>query len=83
MLVAIEIDGRMYYKTSEACKRAGISRATLFRWLKLGILEKYYKDRRGWRLFTEEDLTKIRTEARKIEVADSYLGEKNGKVSYN
>ena len=81
--MAIEIDGRMYYKTSEACKKTGISRATLFRWLKVGILEKYYKDRRGWRLFTEEDLNKIQTESRKIEVADSYLGVKNGKNSYN
>jgi len=81
--VAIEIDGRMYYKTSEACKKIGISRATLFRWLKVGILEKYHKDRRGWRLFTEEDLTKIRTEARKIEVEDSYHGGRNGKGSYN
>ena len=81
--MAIEIDGRMYYKTSEACKKTGISRATLFRWLKVGILEKYYKDRRGWRLFTEEDLTKIRTEARKIEVEDSCHGGGNGKGSYN
>jgi DNA-binding transcriptional MerR regulator len=78
MLVAIEIDGRMYYKTSEACKKTGISRATLFRWLKVGILEKYHKDRRGWRLFTEEDLNKIRAEARKIEVADSFSGGDNG-----
>jgi predicted site-specific integrase-resolvase len=81
--VAIEINGQIYYKTSEACKKAGISRATLFRWLKVGILEKYYKDRRGWRLFTEEDLTKIRAEARKIEVEDSYHGGKDGKVSNN
>jgi DNA-binding transcriptional MerR regulator len=76
--MAIEIDGRIYYKTSEACKKAGISRATLFRWLKVGILDKYYKDRRGWRLFTEEDLDKIRTEARKIQIEDSYRGGENG-----
>jgi len=81
--VAIEIDGRMYYKTSEACKKTGISRATLFRWLKVGILDKYYKDRRGWRLFTEEDLNKIRAEVRKIEVADSFSGEANGKNNCN
>jgi DNA-binding transcriptional MerR regulator len=64
----IEIDGQTYYGTSETCKKTGISRATLFRWLKLGILEKHYKDRRGWRIFTEEDLNKIRTEAKRIEV---------------
>jgi excisionase family DNA binding protein len=58
--MTIEINGEKYYKTSEACKKAGISRATLFRWLKEGILDKYRKDRRGWRIFTEEDLEKLR-----------------------
>lgn len=77
--MAIEIDGRMYYKTSEACKKTGISRATLYRWLKVGILEKYHKDRRGWRLFTEEDLNRIRAEVSKIRVEDSYQGGRNGK----
>ena len=75
--MAITVDGKVYYKTSEACKKTGISRATLFRWLKIGILEKYHKDRRGWRLFTEEDLNRIRAEARKIKVEDSFNGEKN------
>jgi predicted site-specific integrase-resolvase len=75
--VTIEIDGCKYYKTSEACKQAGISRATLFRWMKTGILDKYYTDRRGWRLFTEEDLKKIKSEATKIRVNDSYCGGKN------
>ena len=75
--MAIKVDGKLYYKTSEACKKTGISRATLYRWLKIGILEKYHKDRRGWRLFTEEDLNRIRAEARKIKTEDSFNGEKN------
>ena len=75
--MSIEIDGQVYYRTSEACKKTGVSRATLFRWLKAGILEKYHKDRRGWRMFREEDLTKIRVEARKIKVEYAYSGEKN------
>jgi len=75
--VAITIDGKVYYKTSEACKKTGISRATLFRWLKTGILEKYHKDRRGWRLFTEEDLNRIRAEARIIKTEYSFNGEKD------
>ena len=58
----------------EACKETGISRATLFRWLKTGIMDKYYTDRRGWRLFTEEDLKKIRAEAQKIRVKNSFTG---------
>jgi len=81
--VSIEIDGQVYYRTSEACKKTGVSRATLFRWLKAGILEKYHKDRRGWRIFREEDLTKIRVEARKIKVEYAYSGEKNDNGRHN
>jgi DNA-binding transcriptional MerR regulator len=64
----VEIGGRIYYRTSEACRETGISRATLFRWLKVGIIEELHKDRRGWRMFTEDDLVKIRAEARQIKV---------------
>lgn len=63
-----EINGERYYETTEVCEKVGISRPTLFRWLKRGILHKLHKDRRGWRLFTEEDLDKIQAEAQKIEV---------------
>jgi DNA-binding transcriptional MerR regulator len=75
--VSLEIDGQTYYRTSEACKKAGVSKATLFRWLKSGILEKQHKDRRGWRLFTEDDLNKIRVEAHKIKVEYSLIGGSN------
>ena len=77
--MAIEIDGQKYYRTSEACKRTGISRATLFRWLKAGILEKYHKDRRGWMMFREEDLNKIRAEVRKVRVEYAHHWDKNDK----
>ena len=73
--MTIELEGQIYYKTSEACEKSGISRATLYRWLKAGILKKYCKDRRGWRLFTQEDIDKIRAESRKIEISDSFHGE--------
>ena len=70
--MTLNIDGIIYYSTSEICKKAGISRATLFRWLKAGILEKYHKNRRGWRIYTEEDLHRIRAEVSKIKVEYSY-----------
>ena len=66
--MAVEIDGRTYYRTAEACAKIGISRATLFRWLKDGVLEKRLKDRRGWAMFTEEDLDAIRAEVKRLEV---------------
>ena len=62
----VDINGQIYYRTSEACRKIGISRATLFRWLKEGVLEEMHRDRRGWRMFTEDDLNKIRAEAKKI-----------------
>jgi len=66
----IEINGQRYYRTSEACQKTGISRATLFRWLKEGILEKSHRDRRGWRMFTESDLNKIQAEAGQINIEE-------------
>ena len=77
----IQIKRQIYYRTSEACQKIGISRATLYRWLKTGILTKHYKDRRGWRMFTEEDLHKIRAEAQKIKVEYSFPGEINGNTN--
>ena len=66
--MAIEINGKTYYRTAEICQKAGISRATLFRWLKAGVLKKTFRDRRGWRMFTEKDLESMRAEAEMIKV---------------
>jgi len=61
-----EIDGKTYYLTSEACEMTGISRGTLFRWIREGIIRDVkLKDRNGWRLFTESDVKKIKTEAQR------------------
>ena len=63
----LKINGITYYKTNEACKMAGISRATFFRWVKEGAIEDVSrKDRRGWRLFTEEEIEKLKEEANKV-----------------
>jgi predicted site-specific integrase-resolvase len=77
--VPIEIQGKTYYRTSEACNKIGISRATLFRWLKAGILEKHYKNHRGWRIFTEEDLTLMHSESVRIKVEYSFPSDNSNK----
>ena len=65
--MAITINSQTYYRTSEACQRAGISRATLFRWIKEGILkDTMHRDRKGWRLFTENDISRIKYEATRV-----------------
>ena len=69
----IEINGNTYYRTSEVCNETGVSRATLFRWLKAGVLDKTRKDRRGWRLFAKDDVDTIIAEASRIEVEETAL----------
>ena len=65
--MTVEIDGRIFYRTNEALKKVGISRATFFRWLKDGTIEDVlHKDRRGWRLFTDKDIERLRKEANKV-----------------
>ena len=50
----VKISGHEYYRTSEVCRTVGISRNTLFRWLKDGnITVEERRDYRGWRLFTQ------------------------------
>ncbi len=58
----VVIDGKIYYWSLELCRKARVSRSTLLRWLKEGILKEPIRDRRGWRIFNEEDLDKIKTE---------------------
>lgn len=65
-----QINGKIYYRTQETCEKSGISRATLFRWLKNGVIaDTMHKDRRGWRLFTEEEIIKLTSEANKVIVS--------------
>lgn len=65
--MSVAINGQKYYRTSEACRMAGISRTTLLRWLRQGNLKlPEYRDRREWRLFTLDDIEKVNQEANRI-----------------
>jgi excisionase family DNA binding protein len=56
----VTIDGQTYYRTAEAYRMLGISRNTLYRWLHKGILgEIEFRDSRGWRLFTRDEIDKL------------------------
>ncbi len=50
----------MEYQTDEAARRIGCSRSTLLRWFREGKVADVARDRRGWRVFTEEDISRIR-----------------------
>ena len=63
----VNINDRTYYRTSEVCRIARISRSTLLRWLKEETLNiPDYRDRRSWRLFTEDDVQALVSEANRI-----------------
>lgn len=55
------INGKTYYRTKEVCELAGISKATLLRWIKEDkVNDAYYRDKRGWRLFTKQQVTGLK-----------------------
>ena len=62
----IEKGGKKYYRTSEFCDLVGISKGTLFRWLRVGVIKDVsVKDRNGWRLFTDADVKRVKGIANK------------------
>jgi len=61
----VEIDGKLYYWTLEVCQEMCLSRSTILRWLKSGVIQEPIRDRRNWRIFSEEELDKIRAEVNK------------------
>lgn len=55
------------YHISEVAEQVGVHPRTIKRWIKEGKVEEVDRDRRGWRLFTEEDIKRIREYAFRIE----------------
>jgi predicted site-specific integrase-resolvase len=63
----IVINDQTYYRTADVCRMAGISRNTLFRWLRGGMFpDVEYRDCRGWRLFTAAQVEAIRTKTNHV-----------------
>ena len=63
----VVINDQNYYRTAEVCRMVGISRNTLFRWLKEGIFSDVeYRDWRGWRLFTAAQVETIKTQTNHV-----------------
>lgn len=64
----VKINGRIYYRTAEVCQIVGIGKSTLFRWIRQNIVkDTEYRDRKGWRLFTEDELLNLKSENNKIQ----------------
>ena len=57
----VVVAGRSYYLLSEASRLTGVSKPTIYRWMHQGIITGgRLQNRRGWTLFTEEDIAEIK-----------------------
>jgi Predicted transcriptional regulators len=57
---ASDVFKKKMYKTNEVCEMFDISRATLFRWEREGLISGPPRDWRNWRLYTAENVEQIR-----------------------
>ncbi|MDR4479535.1 MAG: MerR family transcriptional regulator [Nitrospira sp.] len=55
-----DVPKKKLYKTNEVCEMFDISRATLFRWEREGLITGPPRDWRNWRLYTVENVEQIR-----------------------
>ena len=61
------VDGKTYYRTTEVCRTIGVSRNTLFRWLREDDSdEAEYRDWRGWRLIPEAQMKRMKQRTHQI-----------------
>jgi DNA-binding transcriptional MerR regulator len=54
------------HSLSQAAKKIGVSPITLKRWLLLKKVNEVSRDRNGWRVFTDEDIRRIRSYAERL-----------------
>jgi hypothetical protein len=65
--VPVELNGVKLIRIGEALSRAGLSRATYFRWIKEGrIPDARFRDRNGRRVFTERELAELESAANQV-----------------
>jgi excisionase family DNA binding protein len=63
----VTLYGRKYYRTEEACRMAGTSKNTFFRWVKEArVRDTKLRDRRGWRLFAEDEVRQLKAEVDRV-----------------
>jgi excisionase family DNA binding protein len=65
--MSLKLEEQKFFSISEACKIAGISRPTFLRWVQQGkFSDVQYRDRNGWRLFTEDDISRLKSRVNQI-----------------
>ena len=63
----VTIDGKTFFRIGEALREASVGRATFFRWVQQGqIPDTEFRDRNGRRVFTEEEVDRLKRFAHKL-----------------
>jgi DNA-binding transcriptional MerR regulator len=57
---AARAKGKPRYKTQNICELFDISKATLFRWEREGLISSVGRDWRNWRLYSERNVLEIK-----------------------
>jgi predicted site-specific integrase-resolvase len=66
--MSVSINHQTYFMIAEACEIAGTNRNTLLRWIREGrFADVKIRDRNGWRLFSKDDIERLKCEVNKIE----------------
>ena len=64
----LKLEGQTFYNTKEACRLAGANRDTFMRWVRQKkITDVEYRDRNGWRLFTDDDIQRLKARVNHVE----------------
>ena len=70
------VNKKKFYRTSEACALVGISRMTFLRWVREGhLLDVSNRDWKGWRLFTDNDIDRMKLKVDLIQKVGSKTDE--------
>ena len=68
--MSFKLNGETFYNTSEACNLAGTNRDTFLRWVRQRkVQDVKNKDRNGWRLFTCDDIRRLKARVNIIQSA--------------
>ncbi len=56
----------MFYRVKDVTKIIDRDKTTIFRWEKEGRIKPPRRDSRGWRIYTEDDIQRMKEVAKKL-----------------
>ncbi len=69
-LVYVDENGDRHpaYLMKQALEKAGVSESTFYRWIRSGrVADVKIRNRANWRIFTEEDISRLRQESNRVQ----------------